>query len=72
MYTSCCLMMIHQCAKFGMLMSKSKDNLAQTKIHGENMILILSQKVKVRTYVSHHPMVIHSYAKYGMTMSKDK
>ena len=50
--------------------------LAQTQIHGENIILILRQKVKVIqrscTFVTHHPMVIHSYAKYGMTMSKDK
>ena len=47
MYTTCCLMVIHPCAKFGMSVSKSKDDLAHTKIHGENIILILRPKVKV-------------------------
>ena len=35
------------CAKFGMSMSKRKDDLAQTQIYGENIILILRPKVKV-------------------------
>ena len=40
-------MVIHPCAKFGMPMSKSKDDLAHTKIHGENIILIFRSKFKV-------------------------
>ena len=34
MYTTCCLMVLHPCAKFGMPMSKSKDDLAQTHSQG--------------------------------------
>ena len=33
--------------KFGMPISKNKDDLAQTKIHDENIIVILRPKVKV-------------------------
>ena len=29
---------LKSCAKFGMLMSKSSDDLAQTQIHGENTV----------------------------------
>ena len=40
-------MVKHPCAKFGMPMSKSKDDLAQTQIHGENTIFdIDSQRSK--------------------------
>ena len=35
------------CVKFGIPMSKSKDDLAKVHIHGENIILILRPKVKV-------------------------
>ena len=60
--------------KFGMPISKSKDDLAQTQIHDENIIEILRPKVKVKNMsgmsVTHCPMVIHSFAKYGMAMSK--
>ena len=64
-------------SQFGMPMSKRKDGLAHTQIHGENIILmILKPKIKVIQrswmYVTHHPMVIHSCAKLGMTISKDK
>ena len=49
--------------KFGMSISKNKDDLAQTKIHGENIIVILRPKVKVIHMslipVTHCPMVIH-------------
>ena len=69
-------MVIHPCAKFGMPMSKRKDGLAHTQIHGENIILILRPKVKIIQrswmYVTHRPMVIHSCAKLGMTISKYK
>ena len=37
------LLSIHQCAKFGMPVSKSKEDLAKTQIHGENIILILTK-----------------------------
>ena len=40
-------MVIHPCAKFGMSISKSTNDLAKTQIHGENIILILRPKVKV-------------------------
>ena len=39
--------MIHPCYKLGMPVPKSKDDLAQPQIHGENIILILRSKVKV-------------------------
>ena len=42
-----CLMVIHLCAKFGMPKSTSKDFLAKTQIHGENIILIWRPKAKV-------------------------
>ena len=45
MYIARCLMVIHPCVKFGMPMSKSKDDLTQTQIHGENIISILRPKV---------------------------
>ena len=51
MYTTCCLKVIHICAKFGMPMSKSKDDLAQTQIHGGNKILILRAKGQSNTEV---------------------
>ena len=31
MHKTCCFVVIHLCAKFGMPMSKSKEDLAQTK-----------------------------------------
>ena len=56
--------------------SKSKDDLAPTKIHGEKIILILRPKVKIiqssRMYVTHYLMVKHSCARYGMTISINK
>ena len=53
MYTTCCLMVIHPCAKFGMPMSKSKDNLAKTQIHGENIILILRPEGQGHECIQH-------------------
>ena len=68
-------MVIHPYAKFGIPMSKSKDNLSQINIYGENMILILRPKINViqryYIYVTHRLMVIHSCAMYGMTMGND-
>ena len=46
MCTTCCLMVIHRCAKFGKSMSKTKI-IAQKQVHGENETLILRPKVKV-------------------------
>ena len=40
MYTTCCLMVIYPCAKFGILMTKIKYDLAQKQIHSEKIILI--------------------------------
>ena len=59
-------MVIHPCAKFGMPMSKRKDDLAHTKIHGENIKFDIKVKVIQRSwmYVTHYPMVIHSCARY--------
>ena len=37
MYTTCCLRVIHPCAKFGMPLSKS--NLKDEQIHGENIFI---------------------------------
>ena len=75
MYQTCFLMAIHPCAKFGVPVSKSKDHLAKTQMHGENLILILRLKVKFKQkswmYATHYPMVTYSCARYGMTMSKD-
>ena len=55
---------------------KSKGDLAQTQIHGENLILKLRSKVKVKKgswiYVIQRAMIIHSYVRYGMTTSKDQ
>ena len=77
MYTICCLMLgKNLCAKFDMPMLKSKDVLAKTQIHNENIILILRSKVKVIQrpcmYVTHCPIMKYSFAKCGMTMSKNK
>ena len=44
--TTCCLMVIHRCAKFGMHMSKTKL-IVQKQVHGVNETLILRPKVKV-------------------------
>ena len=75
MYTTC-LIVKHLCAKFGMPMSKSKDDLVQTKIYGENIILILKPNVQVIhrswMYATHHPMSIHSCTSYNIIMSIDK
>ena len=51
MFTTCFLMVINACAKFEMPMSKSKDNLAQTQIHTEIILLILRQRS--RSYRCH-------------------
>ena len=48
-YITCCLMVIHTCAKFGMPMSKRKDDLGHTKIHGENIKFDIKVKVIQRS-----------------------
>ena len=73
MYTTCCLMVIYPCAKFGILMTKIKHDLAQTQIHSEKIILIEAigqghTEVMNVSYTS--SMATHSFAKYGITMSK--
>ena len=78
MYTTCCLMVIHvhPCAKFGMPVSKSKDEHAHTQIHGESIILLLRPKVKVIQriciFVTHRHNVIYSCVKYDKTTSLDQ
>ena len=47
----CFLMAIHPCAKFGVPVSKSKDHLAKTQKHGENLILNIEAKGQGQTEV---------------------
>ena len=64
-------MVIHPYAKIWYAYVKE-----QSQIHGENIILILSSKVKIKQsswmYATHRTMMKHSRAKQSMTMSKDK
>lgn len=75
-YITCCLMVIHPYAKFGISLSKSKGHLAQITIHAEHITLILRPKIKVIQslwiYVKHRFMWINSCAIHRMTMLKDK
>ena len=64
MYTACCLLVVHLYAKYGMPMSEQILSCPYT-CHGENIILILRQKVKVIQrswmYVTHRSITLWWY-----------
>ena len=72
------LIVIHPYAKIRYAYVKEQLRSYKTRIHGENIILILRLKVKVIQtswmYATHRTMVIHvhSRVKHSMTISQDK
>ena len=62
-------MVINTCAKFGMPMSKSKDELVHTKIHVYNIKFDVEAKDQGHTEVTN---LCDTCTRYGMTVNKQK